>query len=198
MTALAVIGLLPEGAAATGEVVLDGTNLLTLPERALNDLRGRRIGMIFQEPMTALNPLMTIGDQVAEVLTRHHGMGRAEALAVARAAAERAGTDESILTGRARIQGHDVALIVGEFRFLGGSIGRDAGARIVTAVRRATRERLPLLAFPASGGTRMQEGTPAFMTMVDISAAVVAHKAAGLPYLAPAPDSSHTFLFYAR
>lgn len=91
MTALAVIGLLPEGAAATGEVVLDGTNLLTLPERALNDLRGRRIGMIFQEPMTALNPLMTIGDQVAEVLTRHHGMGRAEALAVARARLDRVG-----------------------------------------------------------------------------------------------------------
>lgn len=91
MTALAVIGLLPEGAAATGEVVLDGTNLLTLPERALNDLRGRRIGMIFQEPMTALNPLMTIGDQLAEVLTRHHGMGRTEALAVARARLDRVG-----------------------------------------------------------------------------------------------------------
>ena len=100
------------------------------------------------------------------------------------AAAERAGTDESILTGRARIQGHDVALIVGEFRFLGGSIGRAAAGRIVSAVRRATTERLPLIAATASGGTRMQEGTPAFMTMVDISAAVVAHKAAGLPYLA--------------
>ena len=100
------------------------------------------------------------------------------------AAAERAGTDESILTGRARIQGHDVALIVGEFRFLGGSIGRAAAGRIVSAVQRATTERLPLIAATASGGTRMQEGTPAFMTMVDISAAVVAHKAAGLPYLA--------------
>lgn len=98
-------------------------------------------------------------------------------------AAERAGTDESVLTGRARIQGHDVALIVGEFRFLGGSIGRAAAGRIVAAIRRATTERLPLIAATASGGTRMQEGTPAFMTMVDISAAVVAHKAAGLPYL---------------
>ena len=97
MTALAVIGLLPEGAAATGEVVLDGTNLLTLPERALNDLRGRRIGMIFQEPMTALNPLMTIGDQVAEVLTRHHGMGRTEALAVARARLDRVGLALSLI-----------------------------------------------------------------------------------------------------
>lgn len=98
-------------------------------------------------------------------------------------AADKAGTDESVLTGRARIQGHDVALIVGEFRFLGGSIGRASAGRIVAAVRRATTERLPLIAATASGGTRMQEGTPAFMTMVDISAAVVAHKAAGLPYL---------------
>ena len=83
MTALAVIGLLPEGATATGRVTLDGQNLLDLPETALNDLRGRRIGMIFQEPMTALNPLMTIGDQVAEVLRQHHGMDRRAALSVA-------------------------------------------------------------------------------------------------------------------
>lgn len=99
------------------------------------------------------------------------------------AAAARAGTDESVITGRARIEGHDVALVVGEFAFLGGSIGRAAAGRIVAAVRRATAERLPLVAATASGGTRMQEGTPAFVTMVDISAAVVAHKAAGLPYL---------------
>ncbi|MDN5743971.1 MAG: acetyl-CoA carboxylase carboxyltransferase subunit alpha/beta [Nocardioidaceae bacterium] len=98
-------------------------------------------------------------------------------------AAERAGTDESVITGSARIHGHDVALIVGEFRFLGGSIGRAAAGRIVAAVRRATTQRLPLIAATASGGTRMQEGTPAFVTMIDISAAVVAHKAAGLPYL---------------
>lgn len=98
-------------------------------------------------------------------------------------AAERSGTDESVLTGSARIHGHDVALIVGEFRFLAGSIGRAAAGRIVAAIRRATTERLPLIAATASGGTRMQEGTPAFVTMVDISAAVVAHKAAGLPYL---------------
>lgn len=98
-------------------------------------------------------------------------------------AADRAGTDESVLTGAARIHGHDVVLVVGEFRFLGGSIGRAAAGRIVAAIRRATAERLPLVAATASGGTRMQEGTPAFVTMVDISAAVVAHKAAGLPYL---------------
>lgn len=99
------------------------------------------------------------------------------------AAATKSGTDESVITGGARIQGHEVALIVGEFRFLGGSIGRAAAGRVVAAIRRATTERLPLVAATASGGTRMQEGTPAFVTMIDISAAVVAHKAAGLPYL---------------
>lgn len=110
------------------------------------------------------------------------GLGE-DYLAALDAAAEHAGTDESIITGRARIVGHDVALVVGEFRFLGGSIGRAAAGRIVAAIRRATAERLPLIAATASGGTRMQEGTPAFVTMIDISAAVVAHKRAGLPYL---------------
>ena len=72
---------------------------------------------------------------------------------------------------------------MGEFGFLGGSIGRATAARIVAAVTRATRERLPLLVATSSGGTRMQEGTPAFVEMVAISKAVVAHKAAGLAYL---------------
>ncbi len=100
-----------------------------------------------------------------------------------RAARERSGSDESVLTGRGRIEGHEVAVIVGEFGFLGGSIGRLTARRIVAAVHRATEQRLPLFAAPSSGGTRMQEGTPAFVTMVDISRAVAAHKAAGLPYL---------------
>jgi acetyl-CoA carboxylase carboxyl transferase subunit beta len=95
----------------------------------------------------------------------------------------KAGTDEAVLTGRARLRGHTAALVVSEFGFLGGSIGTATAARIVAAVRRATRERLPLIAAPSSGGTRMQEGTPAFVEMVAISRAVVAHKAAGLPYL---------------
>ncbi|MGW9263668.1 carboxyl transferase domain-containing protein [Gordonia terrae] len=96
---------------------------------------------------------------------------------------ERTGSDESVITGSGVIGGHPVAMVVSEFGFLGGSIGRDAGARIVTAVRRATHERLPLLALPASGGTRMQEGTAAFLQMVAITGAVTDHKAAGLPYL---------------
>lgn len=100
-----------------------------------------------------------------------------------RAAAERAGTDESVLTGRGLVRGRPVAVVVNEFAFLGGSIGRAAAARIVACVRRATAEGLPLLATTASGGTRMQEGTPAFVEMVAISRAVMAHRAAGLPYL---------------
>jgi acetyl-CoA carboxylase beta subunit/acetyl-CoA carboxylase alpha subunit len=98
-------------------------------------------------------------------------------------ARDRAGSDEAVLTGSCSIQGHRVAVIVSEFAFLGGSIGKAAARRIVAAVTRATREGLPLLAAPSSGGTRMQEGTPAFVEMVSISRAVVAHKAAGLPYL---------------
>lgn len=93
------------------------------------------------------------------------------------------GVDESVLTGEGLIQGHRVALMACEFGFLGGSIGRDAARRLIAAVERATAEGLPLLAGPASGGTRMQEGTPAFVAMIGISAAVARHKAAGLPYL---------------
>ncbi|MFJ4848041.1 carboxyl transferase domain-containing protein [Streptomyces sp. NPDC088733] len=95
----------------------------------------------------------------------------------------RTGLDESVVTGEGRVRGRRVAVVVGEFGFLGGSIGVAAGERLVRAVERATRERLPLLASPASGGTRMQEGTIAFLQMVKVAAAVTDHKAAGLPYL---------------
>jgi acetyl-CoA carboxylase carboxyl transferase subunit beta len=99
------------------------------------------------------------------------------------AAAERSGVDESIITGEGRIRGRRVAVIAGEFRFLAGSIGNTAAERIVLAFERARREGLPLFAAPSSGGTRMQEGTPAFVGMVKISAACAAFKEAGLPYL---------------
>jgi acyl-CoA carboxylase subunit beta len=99
------------------------------------------------------------------------------------AAGERSGADESIVTGEGRIRGRRVAVIAGEFRFLAGSIGSTAAARIVAAFDRAREDELPLFAAPASGGTRMQEGTPAFVGMVKISAACTAFKDAGLPYL---------------
>lgn len=98
-------------------------------------------------------------------------------------AEKRAGTDESVVTGSATIRGRRVALIVSEFAFLGGSIGAAAARRIEAAVRRSTAERLPLVAAPASGGTRVQEGTPAFVMIVDIARALVDHKNSGLLYL---------------
>jgi len=106
--------------------------------------------------------------------------GYAAGLARARAAT---GCDESVRTGEGLLGGRRVAVAVSEFGFLGGSIGVAAAERLTLAVERATAERLPLIAAPASGGTRMQEGTIAFLQMVKITAAVAAHRAAGLPYL---------------
>lgn len=99
------------------------------------------------------------------------------------AATAKAGTDESVISGEGLLSGRRIAILASEFRFLAGSIGKNAADRIVAAVRRATAEGLPLVAAPSSGGTRMQEGTPAFLQMIDISKAVTAHKAAGLSYL---------------
>ena len=98
-------------------------------------------------------------------------------------AREATGRDEAVLTGEGRVFGRRVAVVVCEFSFLGGSIGVAAAERITAAVERATVERLPLLASPSSGGTRMQEGTVAFLQMVKIAAAVRLHKQAHLPYL---------------
>ncbi|MDT5245756.1 MAG: acyl-CoA carboxylase subunit beta, partial [Mycobacterium sp.] len=101
-------------------------------------------------------------------------------LAAAKAAT---GLDESVVTGDGTVFGRRVALVVCEFDFLAGSIGVAAAERITAAVQRATAERLPLLASPSSGGTRMQEGTVAFLQMVKIAAAVELHKRAHLAYL---------------
>jgi acetyl-CoA carboxylase carboxyl transferase subunit beta len=98
-------------------------------------------------------------------------------------AQERSGADESVLTGEGLMHGRRVAVVACEFGFLAGSIGRDAARRLVAGIRRATAAGIPLLAAPVSGGTRMQEGTPAFVHMIRISAAIAAHKSAGLPYL---------------
>jgi len=108
------------------------------------------------------------------------GPGYAAELARARSAT---GADESVLTGEGLLGGHRVAVAVSEFGFLAGSIGVAAAERLTRAAERATAERLPLITAPASGGTRMQEGTVAFLQMAKITAAVAAHKAAGLPYL---------------
>ena len=76
MTALSVMRLLPEtGAIVGGQVELDGEDLLAKPERDMRDVRGRRVAMIFQEPMLSLNPVMSVGAQIAETLQRHTGLG---------------------------------------------------------------------------------------------------------------------------
>ena len=76
MTALAIMGLLPEGIGriASGKIVLDGEDLTTASESRLRDIRGNDIGMIFQEPMTSLNPVFTVGEQIAEVLREHQNL----------------------------------------------------------------------------------------------------------------------------
>ncbi|MBO6716462.1 MAG: ABC transporter ATP-binding protein [Rhizobiaceae bacterium] len=95
MTALTVMKLLPNAAKARGRVTFDGIDILAAPEQAMNQLRGDDIGMVFQEPMTALNPVKTIGEQVAEGIRWHTGASRADAEARARAILDRVGLPES-------------------------------------------------------------------------------------------------------
>ena len=89
--ALSLIGLLPQAMRASGMIRLDGTDLLTLPEPELCRVRGRRVAMVFQEPMRALNPTQPIGRQVAEGMRLHLRLGRAEAEARARRLLDRVG-----------------------------------------------------------------------------------------------------------
>ena len=74
LTALAIMGLLPARSQVNGSIALDGTELIGMPDEDMCKIRGARIGMIFQEPMTALNPLHTIGHQIAEPLLLHQRM----------------------------------------------------------------------------------------------------------------------------
>ncbi|WP_407168027.1 ABC transporter ATP-binding protein [Bradyrhizobium sp. ORS 111] len=84
MTALAIMGLLPPGFVVTGgRILLAGEDVLAASPKRLRALRGNAMSMIFQEPMTALNPLYTVGDQIAEVLRAHRGLGRADATELA-------------------------------------------------------------------------------------------------------------------
>ncbi len=75
VTALSIMRLLPKaGTRVSGSVLFEGRELVTLPEPQMRDLRGNRLAMIFQEPMTSLNPSFTVGDQIAEALMRHRGL----------------------------------------------------------------------------------------------------------------------------
>jgi oligopeptide/dipeptide ABC transporter ATP-binding protein len=83
ITALSIMGLVPhpQGRVTAGTIMFDGRNLRTLPRRQMRELRGRDIAMIFQEPMTSLNPAYTVGDQIAETVRRHRGLSRKQAWA---------------------------------------------------------------------------------------------------------------------
>ena len=89
LTAIALLGLLPAGAEATGSIRWDGTELIGMPERRRASFRGDDIAMVFQEPQTALNPIRTVGRQIAESVRIHRGVSRAEARRIAVAEAER-------------------------------------------------------------------------------------------------------------
>jgi peptide/nickel transport system ATP-binding protein/oligopeptide transport system ATP-binding protein len=81
VTSLSIMGLLPKGSGriTRGQILLRGRDLVTLPEREMRKVRGKDIGMIFQEPMTSLNPVHTIGRQIAEVIIEHQGLSQAKA-----------------------------------------------------------------------------------------------------------------------
>ena len=82
VTALSIMRLVPEHTGRIeGDILLEGQSLPALSEEKMRDVRGGRIGMIFQEPMTSLNPVLTVGAQVSEVLIRHRGLNQAEARA---------------------------------------------------------------------------------------------------------------------
>ncbi|HEM55603.1 MAG: peptide ABC transporter ATP-binding protein [Caldisericum exile] len=79
ITSLSIIRLLPNNAISTGKIFFNGLNLLDLPEDKMDEIRGKKISMIFQEPMTAFDPLYTIGDQFSEVLFKHEHVSKLEA-----------------------------------------------------------------------------------------------------------------------
>ncbi|MFB3109797.1 MAG: ATP-binding cassette domain-containing protein, partial [Acidimicrobiia bacterium] len=79
LTALSIMGLLPEGLTAEGTVILNGRDMLAGSEKQLCAVRGNEVSMVFQEPMTALNPVMRIGRQIAEALRFHQSMSRQDA-----------------------------------------------------------------------------------------------------------------------
>ncbi|WP_420569210.1 ABC transporter ATP-binding protein [Thalassovita sp.] len=90
MTAFSALNLLPNGSVCSGQVKLNGQDVLDLSEPEMCRLRGRDVGMVFQEPMTALNPIKTIGDQVAETILVHEKVSRSEAMSRAADALARA------------------------------------------------------------------------------------------------------------
>ena len=107
MTALALMGLLPEGATVSGAILFEGRDLAKLDDSQMRRLRGDRVAMIFQEPMTALNPLHSIGRQIAEPLILHRGLSKAAAHAEAAKLLGRVGLPDP--ARRARAYPHELS-----------------------------------------------------------------------------------------
>jgi len=131
MSALALLGLLPGGASVGGHATFGGRDLLHLPKRALRDVRGREIAMVFQDPLTALHPMMNIGRQLTEHVRRHLGLSKEAAL-------ERA----AALLADVRIPDPEGALASFPHQFSGGMrqrIAIAAGARLRAEADRGRR-----------------------------------------------------------
>ncbi len=95
MTALSILRLVPDpGRIVEGKIIFSDEDLLLLPEEEIRRIRGNRIAMIFQEPMTSLNPVFRVGEQICEVLRLHRGMDRSEATQAARELLEQVGIPE--------------------------------------------------------------------------------------------------------
>ena len=99
------------------------------------------------------------------------------------AAGNQSGESESVVVGLGRIADQQVVIVASVFDFLAGSVGQSSAAMIIAAFDRAADLGLPVIGLPTSGGTRMQEGTPAFLQMINIASAVRRHGRLGLPYL---------------
>jgi acetyl-CoA carboxylase carboxyl transferase subunit beta len=124
---------------------------------------------------------LAIGDPLEFVDTRPYPV-RMEA------ARRAAGRNDAVLTGTAKIEGHEVALAIMDFGFMGGSMGVVVGEKIALLMDYALKRRLPVVVFAASGGARMQEGVLSLMQMAKVSSAIARLRDARVPYLSVLGD----------